>query len=230
MTEKKLKIIILAAGIGSRLGNHYPKALTRLSNDKTMMQCQIESLLNYVTINDIHVVVGYKKNLIMDEFPNLIFLYNNDYDNTNTSKSLLLGLQKVCENDVLWLNGDVVFETTILQDIINFEKSCMAVNTANVGEEEIKYTLNESGTIAEVSKTVVDSLGEAIGIYKIIAKDIQLLINELKSCDNNDYFEKGIEGAIKRGLDIYPVNISNKFCMEIDFEEDLHVVNQFLSR
>jgi len=90
--------------------------------------------------------------------------------------------------------------------------------------------LNESGTIAEVSKTVVDSLGEAIGINKIIAKDIQLLINELKSCDNNDYFEKGIEGAIKRGLDIYPVNISNKFCMEIDFEEDLHVVNQFLSR
>lgn len=230
MSENKLKVIILSAGIGSRLDSPYPKPLIRLDNGKSIMQYQIEGLLDYVSFDDIYVVVGFKKDLIMEEFPNLIFLYNSDYDNTNTSKSLLLGLQKLRGNDVLWLNGDVVFEASVLQDIIKFKKSCMAVNVAPVGEEEVKYILSSLGTISQVSKSVVNAKGEAVGINKVSAEDLPLLLDELEQCGDNDYFEKGIEKAIAKGLKIYPIDISDKLCMEIDFEEDLKIVNQLLYR
>ena len=97
-----------------------------------------------------------------------MFIYNNVYDTTNTSKSLLRALNQINEiNDVLWLNGDVVFETNILSAIIQFSSSCMAVNSKPVSDEEVKYNLNANGTIKQVSKVITDGLGEDVGINKI---------------------------------------------------------------
>ena len=110
-----MKIVILAAGIGSRLGNPFPKPLTPLKNGKSIMEMQIESLSNQFSIDDINVVVGFKKDLIMERFPELMFIYNPFFDRTNTSKSLLQALRKNKKNDVLWLNGDVVFDGKLLQ-------------------------------------------------------------------------------------------------------------------
>ena len=60
-----MKIVILAAGIGSRLGNPFPKPLTPLNNGKSIMQMQIENISSHFNIDDISTVVGFKKNLIM---------------------------------------------------------------------------------------------------------------------------------------------------------------------
>ncbi|MDX2415074.1 MAG: NTP transferase domain-containing protein, partial [Bacteroidales bacterium] len=60
-----MKIVLLAAGIGSRLGNPYPKPLTRLNSGKQIMQQQVDNLVQYFDKNDIIVVVGFKKDLIM---------------------------------------------------------------------------------------------------------------------------------------------------------------------
>jgi hypothetical protein len=53
-----MKIIILAAGIGSRLGNPAPKPLTVLQNGKSIMQMQIEQFTKYFNPDNIMVVVG----------------------------------------------------------------------------------------------------------------------------------------------------------------------------
>ena len=113
-----MKIIILAAGIGSRLGNTLPKPLTKLKNGKSIMQMMIENLSSYYNIDDIIVVVGYKKDLIMEAFPTLSYVYNPLFDSTNTSKSLLKALNKNKNSDILWFNGDVIFDLKIL-DFIN---------------------------------------------------------------------------------------------------------------
>ena len=75
-----MKVIILAAGIGSRLGNSDPKPLTKLKNGESILFRQVEYLSEYIGINNIITVVGYKKILIMESFPNLMFVYNNYYD------------------------------------------------------------------------------------------------------------------------------------------------------
>jgi len=223
-----MKAIILAAGIGSRLGNSNPKPLTKLKNNETILNRQVMYLSNYIGEDNIIVVVGYKKDIIMEAFPNLLYIYNNFYDTTNTSKSLLKALKKIENEDVLWLNGDVVFEKKLLESIIECPQSCMAVNTNSVGEEEIKYNINKDGTLKDVSKSVSPALGEAVGINKIISSDLVLFRKKLLECNNQDYFEKAIELSIKEGLKIIPTDISNFLCMEIDFQDDLSNINSIL--
>ena len=223
-----MKAIILAAGIGSRLGNPNPKPLTKLKNGETILERQVAYLSEYLGMNNIIAIVGYKKDLIMESFPNLLYVYNNFYDTTNTSKSLLAGLIKIENEDVVWLNGDVVFEKKLLPQIIKCPKSCMAVNTNSVGEEEIKYNVFDEGNIKDVSKLVSPALGEAVGINKIIASDLPLLKAKLEKCDHQDYFEKALELSILDGMKIIPVDINKYLCMEIDFLDDLEQINKQL--
>ena len=226
-----MKIIILAAGIGSRLGNPFPKPLTPLKNGKSIMKMQTDNIASKYNIDDIYVVVGFKKDLIMERFPELTYIYNPFFDRTNTSKSLLQALKKHRDKSVLWFNGDVVFDEKIL-DLLNpyieANESFVAVNTSKVAEEEVKYTLKD-GFINELSKTVKNGLGEAVGINFISSKDILNFINRLEECDANDYFERGLELAIEKDdLKIKAVDISKYNCMEIDFIEDLENVNNML--
>jgi len=226
-----MKIIILAAGIGSRLGNPFPKPLTPLKNGKSTMKMQTDNIASKYNIDDINVVIGFKKDLIMERFPELTYVYNPFFDRTNTSKSLLQALKKHRDKSVLWFNGDVVFDEKIL-DIINpsieANESFVAVNTSKVADEEVKYTLI-NGFINELSKTVKNGLGEAVGINFISSNDILNFINRLEECDANDYFERGLELAIEKDdLKIKAIDISKYNCMEIDFIEDLENVNNLL--
>ena len=213
-----MKIIILAAGIGSRLGNPFPKPLTPLKNGKSIMKMQVENMTSRYDVDDINVVVGFKKDLIMERFPELTYVYNPFFDQTNTSKSLLRALKKYKDKSVLWINGDVVFDKHIfdkLQPLITAKTSFVAVNTNKVGEEEVKYVLKD-GYINQLSKTVKNGAGEAVGINFISSDDIPIFINRLEECDNNDYFERGLELAInKDDLKIKAVDISQYNCMEI---------------
>jgi len=223
-----MKAVILAAGVGSRLGKPHPKPLTVLSTGETIMQRQITALTKYIGADNIIIVIGFKKDLIMKEFPNELFVYNNVYDNTNTSKSLLCALNKIHNEDVLWLNGDIVFDADILKPIIDYNGSCMAVNTDSVAEEEVKYNTNSDGTIRQVSKIITDGLGEAVGINKITKENLNLFKKSLEICEAEDYFERGLEFSIDKGLKLFPIYISNFLCMEIDFIEDLNQINNKL--
>lgn len=185
-----MKIVILAAGIGSRLGNPFPKPLTTLDDGKSIMERQIDNITQYFDINDIFIVVGFKKELIMERFDEVAYVYNPLFDCTNTSKSLLKVLKKFKNEPVLWFNGDVVFDAKLLSELmptIKEDKSFVAVNTSRVSDEEVKYTLTD-GYIDELSKVVKNGLGEAVGINFISSGDLQSFVNRLEEVDDNDYF------------------------------------------
>ena len=227
-----IKVIILAAGIGSRLGHNLPKALVELRDGFTILDLQLELLKERFNIEDIIVVVGYKKNLIMEKYPELGYMYNSEYGSTNTSKSLLHGLNSIEENeDVLWLNGDVVFESGILDLVLEKKDSnVICVNNEKVSDEEVKYTLDDDGFINVISKGVVNGLGEAVGINFIKKEYLPLFISCLEKCQDDDYFEKGIEMAIDGGVKFIPVDIKDNFCIEVDFQEDLQIAKKFYKR
>lgn len=224
-----MKIIILAAGIGSRLGNPFPKPLTPLKGGKSIMEKQVDNLSQNFNEHDISVVVGFKKDLIMERFPDLTYIYNQFFDATNTSKSLLKALKKYRNEDVLWINGDVIFDVdlfSVLNKEIEQKNSFVSVNTSRVAEEEVKYTL-KNGFIYKLSKQVEDGLGEAVGINFISRDDMPVFLKQLENCDDNDYFERGIEMAIEQDdLKIKAVDISDFRCMEVDFKEDLEAANK----
>ena len=228
-----IQAVILAAGMGTRLGRPFPKPLTPLSDGRTIMQQQMDNLMS--SFGDdlrISTVVGFKLDLILEAFPDVSYIYNEAYDQTNTNRSLLKALRLSSAGGVLWMNGDVVFDPAVLSAVrshIDAEQSFICVNTAVVGEEEVKYTVNSEGLVAQLSKQVTDARGEAVGINYVSAEDKATLITRLAQCLESDYFERGIELAIEKdGMRVLPVDIGEMFAVEVDFEEDLDRANKHL--
>ena len=225
--------VILAAGMGTRLGRPFPKPLTPLTDGRTIMQQQIDNLHAAFPENlRITTVVGFKLDLILEAFPDVMYIYNEAYDQTNTNRSLLKALRLSAEGGVLWMNGDVVFDPAVLQSVHHLmeeDRSFICVNTAAVAEEEVKYTVDDHGFVAELSKKVVDARGEAVGINYVSAADKPALIARLAECAESDYFERGIELAIEKdAMQVTPVDMGEMFAVEVDFEEDLTRANEYL--
>jgi CDP-glycerol glycerophosphotransferase len=227
------QVVILAAGMGTRLGRAEPKPLTRLRDGRSILHRQLDGLRAVLGEEvPITAVVGYRSELIMRAAPDLTFVYNPDFETTNTSKSLLRGLRASRAGGVLWLNGDVVFDPAVLElalPALRADQSFVCVDTNAVADEEVKYTLDGEGFIRELSKTVVGGLGEAVGINYVSAADKPVLLEHLRACGSQDYFECGMETAIaEQGLRFRPIDISAVAAVEVDFETDLHRANVLL--
>jgi choline kinase len=227
-----VQAVILAAGMGTRLGRPWPKPLTPLSDGRTIMKQQMDNVLGAFDDVRITTIVGFKLELILEAFPDVAYVYNENYDRTNTNRSLLKALRQSAPGGVLWMNGDVVFDARVLErvkDLIAAEQSFICVNTAVVGEEEVKYTVDSDGYVDRLSKTVTDALGESVGINYVGAGDKAQLITRLAECDDSDYFERGIELMIEKDRTrVVPFDIRDLFAVEVDFEEDLSRANQHL--
>lgn len=225
--------VILAAGMGTRLGKPWPKPLTPLADGRTIMAQQMDNMqATFGSDLRVTTVVGFKLELILEAFPNVSYVYNEAYDQTNTNRSLLKALRLSGDGGVLWMNGDVVFDPVLLERVrplMEANQSFICVNTAVVGEEEVKYTIDDAGNVALLSKQVENALGEAVGINYVASQDKETLITWLAACADSDYFERGIELAIDNAsLAVTPVDISDLFAVEVDFEEDLSRANAHL--
>lgn len=228
-----MKIVILAAGKGSRLGKPgWPKPLTDLANGQTILGYQLEAISQYTSLRDVLVVVGFKKEKIMDAYPDLLYVYNPKFASENTAKSLLRALSKVAPGeDVIWINGDVVFHPAVFGAALAAERSAMVVNCGSVGAEEVKYHTDAEGRILEVSKHVMHPQGEAIGLNVFKGEDVDVLRYELQNnCTDKDYFEKGIESCIETGLEVWAAPVERNLCTEIDFPEDLERANELIKK
>jgi choline kinase len=220
-------VIILLAGMGSRLGRPHPKSMTPLSSNQTILSRQLSSLRSHGL--QICCVVGFKKDLIMEEAADCLFVYNADYDCTNTSKSLLTALKHFKNHNILWLNGDVVFHPLVIDKIIDSAESSVAVNSAKVGEEEIKYSLNQDGYIKQISKQNTEALGEAVGINYITSKWVPEFVEKLEEVEDQAYFERAMELLIQEHGNVFkPLDISDLGCIEVDFEDDLKAAKDLI--
>jgi choline kinase len=228
-----VQAVILAAGMGTRLGKPWPKPLTPLVDGRTIMRQQMDNL-EKVFGADLRVitVIGFKLELIIEAFPDVAYVYNENYDQTNTNRSLLKALRIASDGGVLWMNGDVVFDPAVLErakPLMDAGTSFICVNTSATAEEEVKYTVDAEGNVALLSKTVENALGESVGINYISASDRANLIAGLEACTDTDYFERGIEIAIENlGMKVVPLDISDLFAVEVDFEDDLARANTHL--
>jgi choline kinase len=194
------------------------------------MQQQVDNLKTaFGTDYRLTTVVGFKLEAIIERFPEATYVYNEMYDQTNTSKSLLRALRASGDGGVLWMNGDVVFDPEVLRRVtalINTDESFVVVNHSSVADEEVKYTLDADGFVAELSKTVVGGLGEAVGINFVSSRDKAAVIKRLDEVADQDYFERGIEVAIAAGeVKFKAVDISDLYAVEVDFAEDLARAN-----
>ena len=208
---KKMQAIILAAGMGRRLGGlteGLPKCLLEI-NGKTILGRQLEALKGM----DVIMVVGYKAEMIKELYPGLKYVTNPDFGTTNTICSLGLALNG---KDTFVLNGDVVFDPRIIS--ILDQPNCAAVEFKNVHPEEIQVILKNGEDIVRIGKAI-DGQGEAIGIYRFSGKFCDKLKEQIKTMDTKLYYEDAIDKVLP--ADFKAVDIRDLSAKEIDFKEDM---------
>ena len=230
MTIPKLRCVILAAGMGTRLGLPEPKPLAALDLNTTILDRQLSLIRSQFGGDaDITLVVGHRAEQFDFLGDTVNRVTNPRYATTNTSKSLLIALEAIGPGPVLWLNGDVVFEPTVLTNCvpaIHDGHSFMVVNQGETGEEEVKYRL-AAGFISQVGKQVTNAVGEAVGINHVSTKERAALSQQLREADDSDYFEAAIDAAIARGsVTFSPVAITTADAIEVDTLEDFTIARR----
>lgn len=224
-----MKAIILSAGCGSRLGAGVPKSLVRFGNGRCLLEYHLSALEEFMPRSDISIVVGYRKELVMDMAHGCRFVLNSRFDRTNTAKSLQLAAEKL-DADILWVNGDVYADSEVFLQVAAMPGNVILVDRSKTSEEEVGYTTDDCGNIVRLAKGLVDSQGEALGINRIQQKDVAALTRLLGDVDDRDYFERAIEIGIARGeFSFMPVDVGNRFVKEMDFSSDFEAIDAYLA-
>lgn len=113
-----MQAIILAAGMGKRLGN-YTKENTKCMvsvNGVKLIDRMLEAL-SELNLTRVIIVVGYKRKELIDYIGNryegilkIEYINNPIYDKTNNIYSLALAKVKMAEDDTILLESDLIFE------------------------------------------------------------------------------------------------------------------------
>ena len=151
------KAIILAAGMGTRLKpltltNH--KCLTEV-NGVPILENALEAL-QQSGIEQVTIVVGYLSELICSRIGTdyygmgIEYAVNAIYDQTNTSYSLKLGMEKTCDYDeLLLLEGDVFFERKILDDLMQQKENITVLEPYHSDLDGTFVELDDAGYVID---------------------------------------------------------------------------------
>lgn len=222
-----MKVVILAAGVGTRFGLNTPKPLTKLTRTKTILDFQIKKLEKYVGIRNIILVVGYKKDMFTKHFPNLKFIVNKNFQTTNTSKSALLGLKKINE-DVLIVDGDLFFDEQVLDLICTSKSSCCLVDKNNFLNHPTKCNFYKNGYIKEISKSIKDPPAQLLGVRLIRKKDLKIFKEALDLADDSAYQDSILSKlTMERQIKLKPIDINGYFCYGINTNDDFKIVKNY---
>lgn len=146
--KSDLAVIILSAGVGSRIKSNEPRSLIKIGK-KTLIEHQIDVLNNSIDQHEIVGVFGYSIEKIIKKIRGKIRIVENQiYDTTNNSESLRLAVNNTNKNNILFFHGDLYFNDKTLLEC-KYKKSFLLVdNKGMMKSKEIGVTIqNNKATI-----------------------------------------------------------------------------------
>ena len=238
-----MQAIILAAGMGRRLGE-YTK-----DNTKCMVPVNgvrlIDRLLGHLAeqkLNRIIVVVGYKGRELREYIEashtvqRIEFVENPIYDKTNNIYSLALVKDKLQEDDTLLFESDLIFSDRIIPMIVdNPHPNLALVAKYETWMDGTMVRLDDDLNIVNfISKEAfdyneVDSYYKTVNIYKLSRqfsqqKYVPFLDAYTKAVGNNEYYENVLRIiSLLNNHDMKALPIGNEKWYEIDDKQDLDI-------
>ena len=229
-----MKALILNSGLGHRMGDltrEHPKCMTEIAPGETILSRQLR-LLSEAGLRDVVITTGYYDQVLIDYCERLdtdlrfTFVKNPDYDKTNYIYSIYCAREEL-KDDILLLHGDLVFEPSVLQDVLDCPSSCMKVSsTLPLPEKDFKAVVAD-GTVQKVGIEFFDSAMEAQAMYKLLQPDWERWLAAIRDfCENGEtgcYAEKALN-TLNGACGIRALDVQDRLCTEIDTPEDLSAV------
>jgi len=245
-----MQAIILAAGMGKRLGE-YTK-----NNTKCMVPVNgipmIDRLLKQLSkcsLNRVVMVVGYEGQKLVDYIGDryndcltIEYVENPIYDKTNNIYSLALAKEKMKEDDALLIESDLVFDDRMFSLLLNNPYPNLALVA--------KYETWMDGTMVRIDEdnnivnfipkkdfkySDVDSYYKTVNIYKFSKefsanKYIPFLEAYTKALGDNEYYEQVLRViTFLDKSDIKALPITDEKWYEIDDKQDLDIAEAIFS-
>ncbi len=229
-----MKALILNSGMGSRMGaltSKQPKCMTEISSRETILSRQL-TLLVEAGITDAVITTGYFDGVLTNyckslDIPiNITYVKNPLFKDTNYIYSIYCAKENLKDEDIILMHGDLVFEYSVLEEIIKHESSCMKVSsTKQLPEKDFKAVVCD-GLVKAVGVEFFDSALEAQALYKLNKEDWNTWLNIIcEFCENgnrNCYAEVALNQVTDKCI-IEAYDVKNQLCMEVDNLEDLAV-------
>ena len=245
-----MQAIILAAGMGKRLGEHTK------NNTKCMVSVNgvrlIDRMLTQLAARELSrvvIVVGYKKDELIshigdryDDRIKIEYVHNDIYDKTNNIYSLALAKQYMLEEDTLLLESDLIFDDGMLDLILHDPYPNLALVA--------KYETWMDGTMVRISEdndimsfipkkafkySEKDHYYKTCNIYKfsrefLTTQYVPFLEAYSKAMGNNEYYEQVLRvlTALDRS-DLKALPITTEKWYEIDDVQDLDIASAMFS-
>lgn len=235
-----MKALILNSGLGTRMGvltSEHPKCMTEISVAETIVSRQIKCLKD-IGVTDIVMTTGAFDE-ILEEYcrsfahgVNICFVKNPKYSETNYIYSIFCARQ-LLDDDIILMHGDLVFENTVLDKVLESNESCMTVSsTLPLPEKDFKAVV-ENGHITKVGIDFFDNAYSAQPLYKILKKDWRVWLDKITEfCENNNVkcYAENAFNQISDICRIIPLDVKDMLCCEIDNPEDLNTVSAKLKK
>ena len=231
-----MKALILNSGLGHRMGvltSEHPKCMTEISANETILSRQL-TLLNKAGIEEVIMTTGYFDDVLVNycnslDLPIRITFVNNPlYADTNYIYSIYCAKDYLRNEDIILMHGDLVFEESVLDDIIGYEHSCMKVSsTLPLPDKDFKSVVKD-GRVYKVGVEFFDNAMESQALYKLNKEDWNKWLNKIcEFCekDNRKCYAELAFNEISEDCAIYAFDVKDRLCSEIDTPEDLAVVS-----
>ncbi len=226
-----MKVLILNSGTGTRMGEltqNHPKCLLKLNNGENIFSRQLKAI-EECNLTDIIVTTGKHKNELIKQSKQfsklkITFVNNPLYATTNYIYSIYLAKQHL-DDDIILIHGDLVFDKTLLSDIIANPKPslCLINKQIPLPLKDFKGRI-ENGYLKQVSIDIFDDNCHALfPLYKLSKQSMQIWLDEITA-----FVEKGITNvyaenalnSISENLSIKPMLTNGHYINEIDTPED----------
>lgn len=232
-----MKALILNSGMGSRMGvltSEHPKCMTEVSAHDTILSRQLRQLAE-VGIEEVVMTTGLFDSILIQycrslELPlHFTFVKNPKYQETNYIYSIYCARKELQEDDILLMHGDLVFENSVLDAMLACRESCMAVSsTLPLPEKDFKAVV-KNGRITSVGIEFFNDAVAAQPLYMLRKADWKIWLDQIvRFCElqNVKCYAENAFNEVSENCMLYPLDIREELCAEIDNPEDLAVVSE----
>ena len=239
-----MKAIILAAGVGRRLGKtgqSQPKSLLRFKG-KSLLQRHLEHLHHY-QIEQVAIAVGYQAESIQAEIKAMgaeswvSTVYNPDYSRGSVVSLWTLREYLTAGDDLLLMDADVLCDRFMIERLVQTKiANCFLLDRDfEPGEEPVKLCV-KSDSLVEFRKQVAadlayDFAGESVGFFRFdstVAKHLAMGTQDYVTQERQEEpYEEVIRDLLLQTPERFGYEDITGFpWIEIDFPEDLQRAQQ----
>ena len=235
-TSKTPVAVILAAGVGRRLGEDAgPHKILLTFGGRTLLERHLRALAD-VGVEDVWITIGHSGDAIRREVAQLGRYVVHFAENPRYREGSLVSLWEQRERlrsgrPVLLMDGDVLYDPAMLGRLLesDAENALLVDRELEPGDEPVKVCFDAAGRICDVRKTPERPgvrHGESVGFFRFSSKGAAELADRCDAYVQAGRTELEYEEAIRDMILSHPKrfgaeDVTDLAWTEIDFDVDV---------